>query len=79
MASSNYGKINYYISCNMGWMFHMNNLKSLYETGLKLADYRGLLAAGQARERHDLHQEFRDISGRLDEILAITLAKADDR
>ena len=33
MASSNYGKVNYYISCNMGWMFHMNNLKSLYESG----------------------------------------------
>ena len=49
--------------------------KSLYETGLKLADYRGLLAANQADARHDLHQYFRRINNRLDEILAITLAK----
>lgn len=53
--------------------------KSLYETGLKLANYRGLLAGNQARERHDFHQEFRRINGRLDEILAITIAKAEDR
>jgi uncharacterized protein YndB with AHSA1/START domain len=33
MAVSNYGRVYYYISCNMGWMFHMNNLKSLYEAG----------------------------------------------
>ena len=33
MAASQYGKVNYYISCNMGWMFHMNNLKSIYEAG----------------------------------------------
>lgn len=33
MADSQYGKVNYYISCNMGWMFHMNNLKSIYEAG----------------------------------------------
>ena len=52
--------------------------KMLYETGLKLADYRGLFAAGQAEARSELLQEFRRISGRLDEILAITLAKADD-
>ena len=53
--------------------------KSLYGTGLKLAEYRGLLGAGQAKARHDFHQEFRRISSRLDEILAITLAKAEDR
>jgi len=53
--------------------------KSLYETGLKLADYRGLLAANQAEARHGLHQEFRRINSRLDEILAITLAQAEDR
>ncbi|MCF8243348.1 MAG: SRPBCC domain-containing protein [Melioribacteraceae bacterium] len=33
MSESKYGKVNYYISCNMGWMFHMNNLKSICETG----------------------------------------------
>jgi uncharacterized protein YndB with AHSA1/START domain len=31
MAESKYGKVYYYISCNMGWVFHMNNLKSLIE------------------------------------------------
>ncbi len=53
--------------------------KSLYETGLKLAKYRGLLAANQAEARHDFHMEFREISKRLDDILAITLARAEDR
>lgn len=53
--------------------------KSLYETGWRFASYRGLLAANQADARHELHQEFRRINSRLDEILAITLAKADDR
>jgi glycerol-3-phosphate O-acyltransferase len=43
--------------------------KSLYETGLKLADYRGLLAANQEDAREDFHQEFCRISSRLDEIL----------
>src|SRR5210317_245549 len=43
--------------------------KSLYETGLKLADYRGLLAANQEEARDDFHQDFRRISSRLDEIL----------
>jgi glycerol-3-phosphate O-acyltransferase len=52
--------------------------KSLYETGLKLADYRGLLAANQEGARHDFHQEFCRISGRLDEILSIALKKASD-
>ena len=51
--------------------------KSLYATGLKLADYRGLLAANEAEARNELHGEFRRINGRLDEILAITLAKAE--
>ncbi len=31
LSTSNYGKVYYYISCNMGWMFHMNNLKSIFE------------------------------------------------
>ena len=53
--------------------------KSLYATGLKLADYRGLLAANQAEGRHDLQEEFRRIVRRLDEILSITLAKAEDQ
>lgn len=53
--------------------------KTLYETGWKLANYRGLLAANQADARHEFHEEFRRITGRLDEILAITLARVDDR
>ncbi len=53
--------------------------KSLYETGLKLANYRGLLAANKAEARHDFHQECRHINRRLDQILAITLAKTEDR
>ncbi len=53
--------------------------KSLYQTGLKLANYRGLLAANRAAARQDFHQEFRRINHRLDEILAITLARAGDR
>ena len=48
--------------------------KSLYETGLKLANYKGLLAADQQEARDEFHQEFRRISRRLDEILAIALA-----
>jgi glycerol-3-phosphate O-acyltransferase len=52
--------------------------KSLYETGLKLANYRGLLAANQEDARQEFHQEFCRISGRLDEILSIALAKAND-
>ena len=51
--------------------------KSLYQTGLQLARYRGLLAADKAAERQAFLQEFRRITDRLDEILAITLAKAD--
>ena len=53
--------------------------KTLYEAGWKLASYRGLLAANQAEARHDFHQEFRRINSRLDEILAIALARAGDR
>ncbi len=53
--------------------------KSLYETGLKLAKYKGLLAANRADARHEFHMEFRQISQRLDDILAITLARAEDR
>ena len=52
--------------------------KSLYQTGLQLADYRGLLAANLEAARRDFHQEFRRITDRLDEILAITLAKGED-
>lgn len=51
--------------------------KPLYQTGLKLADYRGLLAADQAVARRDFHEEFRRINSRLDEILAMTLATAE--
>ena len=51
--------------------------KSLYGTGLKLAEYRGLLAANQGDARHEFQQECRRVIARLDEILAITLAKAD--
>jgi len=43
--------------------------KTLYETALKLANYRGLLAADQEEARDDFHQDFRRISSRLDEIL----------
>jgi glycerol-3-phosphate O-acyltransferase len=50
--------------------------KSLYQTGLQLARYRGLLPANKAAERRGFHQEFRRITDRLDEILAITLAKS---
>jgi len=53
--------------------------KSLYENGWKLANYSGLLAANQAEERHDFHQEFRRINSRLDEILAIAMSRAEDR
>ena len=53
--------------------------KALYQTGLQLASYRGLLAANREAERRDFHQEFRRITARLDEILAITLAKGEDR
>ena len=53
--------------------------KSLYESGWKLAEYRGILAANQAEARHDFHQELRGITGRLDAILAMTLTWADDQ
>jgi glycerol-3-phosphate O-acyltransferase len=53
--------------------------KTLYQTGLKLARYRDLLEADRSDARQDFHQEFRRITRRLDEILAITLAKAEDR
>ena len=53
--------------------------KSLYQTGLQLARYRGLLTANRAAEREEFLREFRNITDRLDAILAITLAKGDDR
>ncbi len=52
--------------------------KTLYETGLRLAEYRGLLAANRADARRDFHEELRCINKRLGEILTITLAKAGD-
>ena len=52
--------------------------KTLYETGLQVAEYRGLLAANRGAERRDLHDELCRINKRLDEILAITLAMIDD-
>ena len=52
--------------------------KTLYESGWKLADYRGLLAANQAEARQDFHQELRHINRQLEAILAMTLAWADD-
>lgn len=48
--------------------------KSLYATALKVADYRGMLAAGQGEARHEFHQELIRIDGWLDEILAISVA-----
>jgi glycerol-3-phosphate O-acyltransferase len=53
--------------------------KTLYQTGLQLARYRGLLAASREDDRRQLHDEFRRITDRLDEILAITLAKGEER
>ena len=50
--------------------------KTLYETGLKLAEYRGLLSANCLDERRDFHEELSRINKRLEQILAITLAKA---
>jgi glycerol-3-phosphate O-acyltransferase len=52
--------------------------KSLYETGLRLADYRGLLAANRSAARREFHEGLRRLNKRLEEILAITLAKAED-
>jgi glycerol-3-phosphate O-acyltransferase len=51
--------------------------KTLYESGWKLARYKGLLAAGQADSRREFHEEFRSIKRRLDDVLAITLARVD--
>ena len=50
--------------------------KTLYGTGLKLAEYRGLLAAGQADARQAFHKELVQIEAHLDEVLAITVADA---
>ena len=52
--------------------------KSLYSTAYKLADYRGLLDANKAEERQDLLIELRGLIKRLDDILGIILARADD-
>ncbi len=47
--------------------------RTLYGTGLKLAKYRGLLAAGKADARKEFYREFIRIDGWLDQILAIAL------
>ena len=52
--------------------------KSLYATGLKLALYRGLTEADRAEARYAFHEEFRAINRRLDQILEITLAAANE-
>ncbi len=52
--------------------------KSLYETGLKLARHRGLIEADRADARYAFYEEFRSINGRLDQILQITLAAANE-
>jgi glycerol-3-phosphate O-acyltransferase len=52
--------------------------KTLYETGLRLADYRGLRSANRSAARRDFHEEMRRINRRLGEILSTTLAKAED-
>ena len=36
MSDSKYGRVNSYISCNMGWTYFMNNLKSIIECGHNL-------------------------------------------
>ncbi|UCH65456.1 MAG: SRPBCC domain-containing protein [Ignavibacterium sp.] len=33
MSDSNYSRVYYHISCNMGWIFHMNNMKSILSCG----------------------------------------------
>jgi len=33
MSESNFGRVYYHISCNMGWIFHMNNMKSILSCG----------------------------------------------
>ena len=52
--------------------------KTLYETGLRLAEYRGLLAANQSAARNEFLERLRCIDRKLEDILAITLAKAKD-
>ena len=52
--------------------------KTLYATGMKLANYRGLLAENQAEARRELLQELRRITAHLDKILSLTLAAWDD-
>ena len=52
--------------------------KSLYQTALKLAEYKGLLAADRADARQDFHQQLRAITERLDAILNMALSRADE-
>lgn len=50
--------------------------KSLFDTALRIAEYRNLTAAGTASERAQFLEELRYLSNRLDEILQITLSLA---
>ena len=52
--------------------------KTLYETGLRLAEYRGLLAADKSAARNEFLERLRCIDRKLEDILAITLSKAED-
>ena len=52
--------------------------KSLYQTGFKLAQYRDLLASDKAEARQIFRQELGSITERLDTILNIALARADE-
>lgn len=52
--------------------------KTLYENGLKLARYKGVLGANQTEGRAALLQEFRNITSRIEQIRALTLATADN-
>jgi glycerol-3-phosphate O-acyltransferase len=51
--------------------------KAVYETGLRLAEYRGLLAANRSVERNEFLEQLHRLNRRLETVLAITLAKAD--
>ena len=53
--------------------------KSLFETALRLADYRDLMAAGRARERIEWFNQLAALARRLDRILGMTLAQDDQR
>ncbi len=46
MTDSNYSRVFNYISCNMGWVFHMNNMKSISENNhdLRVEDVKRMHA-----------------------------------